>query len=118
MLPLLSRLNQANGPKLTRTRIILAFGVAILTDGIQLLLGVLGPFSVIPDDVIDVFAMILTTWILGFHWLLLPTFALKLIPFADDLPTWTGCVIAVILIRKREQRIPPSEPPDKPTIEI
>ena len=116
MLPLLSRLNQANGPKLTRTRIILAFGVAIFTDGLQLLLGPLGWAFI--DDIIDVIAMILTSLVLGFHWLLLPTFVLKLIPLADDLPTWTACVIAVIVIRKREQRIRPPVPPNKPPIEI
>jgi hypothetical protein len=28
----------------------------------------------------------------------------ELIHFVDVLPTWTGCVIAVIALRKREQR--------------
>lgn len=118
MLPVLSKLNHPNGPRLTKTRIILAVAIAVFTDGLQLLLGLLGPLSLPVDDVVDVIAMMLTSWVLGFHWLLLPTFVLKLIPFADDLPTWTACVAAVIVLRKREQRKVPPASPEKPTIEI
>ena len=45
---------------------------------------------------------------IGFHWLLLPTFVLELVPVLEDLPTWTACVIAVIALRKREQKTPPA----------
>ena len=54
------------------------------------------------DDVIDVVAMLLTTPILGFHVLLLPTFVVELIPVAGMLPTWTGCVMAIALLRRAE----------------
>src|SRR5258708_3695704 len=58
-------------PQLTRRRIWLAFIVAVITDGAQLLLG---PFGwVFIDDALDVVAMILTCWALGLHVLLLPT---------------------------------------------
>ena len=100
--------------KLTRTRIILAIVIAIAADGLQFLLSPLGWFF--GDQIIDVVAMLLTTWLIGFHWLLLPTFILEFIPLADELPTWTACVIAVIALRKRQQRVAPS--PDKPVIEI
>jgi len=116
MLPVLSKLNSTNGPGLGKTRIALAVIIAVLTDGLQLLLGPLGWAFI--DDVIDVIAMILTSWVLGFHWLLLPTFVLKLIPLADELPTWTACVAAVIVLRKREQRKVPPTPAEKSTIEI
>jgi hypothetical protein len=116
MLPVLSKLNNANGPRLTRTRIILALAIAVFTDGLQFMLGPLGWAFI--DDVIDVIAMILTSWVLGFHWLLLPTFVLKLIPLANDLPTWTACVAAVIFLRKREQRKVPQAAAEKPPIEI
>jgi hypothetical protein len=50
----------------------------------------------------------LTGWAVGFHWLLLPTFAMEFVPLLDELPTWTACVIAVIVLRKREQHsLPP-----------
>jgi hypothetical protein len=107
----LNRLSRV--PRLTRVRIILALAVAVVADGLQFLLGPFGwPFT---DQVIDVIAMMLTSWVIGFHWLLLPTFVVEFIPILDDLPTWTACVIAVIALRKREQR---TLPPEKPVIEI
>jgi hypothetical protein len=86
---------------LTRGRMAFALAVAVAADGAQLLLGPLGWLLV--DEAIDVAAMLLTIWALGFHLLLLPTFVLKSIPVVDDLPTWTGCVIAVIALRKRKE---------------
>jgi hypothetical protein len=91
-------------PLLTRTRIVLALAIAIAADGLQLLLVLLGPLGwTLADQVIDVVAMALTMWILGFHILLLPTFVVELIPVIDDLPTWTACVAAVIALRRRGQ---------------
>jgi hypothetical protein len=93
----------SRAPVLTRRRIVLALFIAVTADGLQF---VTGPFGwVFADQAIDVIAMLLTIWALGFHWLLLPTFALELVPGLDDLPTWTACVIAVIALRKRAQRM-------------
>jgi hypothetical protein len=103
-------------PQLTRMRIVLALAVAVVADGLQLLLNGVGWLG--PDQAIDVMAMLLTCWLLGFHWLLLPTFILELVPLADELPTWTACVAAVIVLRKRQQRPPPPLPPENPAIEI
>jgi hypothetical protein len=101
-------------PQLTRIRIVIALMIAVAADGLQFFLG---PFAwVFVDQAIDVMAMGLTSWVIGFHWLLLPTFALELIPVLDALPTWTACVIAVIAIRKREQRS--ASPPIPPTKSI
>jgi hypothetical protein len=87
-------------PKLTRTRIVLAMAVAVTADSLQFFLAPL-PFI---DQAIDVVAFGLTAWAIGFHLLLLPTFVAELFPVVDMLPTWTACVIAVIALRKREQR--------------
>ena len=103
-------------PKLTWTRIIIALVVAVVADGLQLLLGPVG--WAFPDQIIDVIAMVLTSRLIGFHWLLLPTFVINFIPVLDDLPTWTACVIAVSALRKREQRATPPPPTERPTIEI
>ncbi len=100
-------------PHLTRTRIVLAIAAAVIADGVQFLLGPLG--WVFGDQIIDVVAMALTGWAIGFHWLLLPTFAVEFVPLLDELPTWTACTIAVIALRKREQR---ASLPEKPVIEI
>ena len=76
--------------------------MAVFADGLQLLLGPLG--WVFGDQAIDCIAMVLTSWLIGFHWLLLPTFVLELVPVLEDLPTWTACTIAVIVLRKSGQR--------------
>lgn len=93
----------SSGRVLTRSRIRSAYGIAIVTDILQF---ALGPFGwMFADEILDALAMILTTRVLGFHPLLLPTFVLELVPVADLLPTWTGCVALVIAMRKRQ--VPP-----------
>jgi hypothetical protein len=113
---LLEKLNRFHVIKLTRTRIVLALIVAVVADGLQFFLG---PFGwAFADQIIDVIAMLLTSWLIGFHWLLLPTFVTEFIPVLDELPTWTACAIVVIVLRKREQRATPPPPQDKAIIEI
>lgn len=106
----------ARVPKLTRARIAMALVLAAIADGLQLLLGPLG--WTFADQIIDVVAMLLIGWLIGFHWLLLPTFLLELVPLADELPTWTACTAAVIALRKREQRPVPPPPSTGPTIDV
>jgi len=103
-------------PRLAGWRIVLALIIAVIADGLQFLLG---PFGwAFGDQAIDVMAMVLTSWVIGFHWLLLPTFALELVPVANEFPTWTACVIAVSVLRKRQQRRSSPSPPEKPPFEI
>lgn len=85
---------------LSRRRIVLALAIALLADGVQLMLLAAGWAG--PDQVIDVLAMAAIVPLIGFHWLLLPSFVLELAPVLDDLPTWTGCVLAVLAIRKHQ----------------
>src|SRR5215471_12282623 len=85
--------------ELTRMRIVLAYAIAVATDGLQLLLGPLGWSGF--DEGADLAAMLLLTAVLGFHPLFLPTFVVELLPIADMLPTWTGCVFMVIALRRR-----------------
>jgi hypothetical protein len=100
-------------PQLTRVRIVIALAIAVFADGLQFLLG---PFGwAFFDQAIDVLAMGLMSWSVGFHWLFLPTFIVEFIPLTDMLPTWTACTIAVMALRKREQR---AIPPPQPTVEI
>ena len=93
-------------PKLTRRRIVLAVLVALAADALQIPFQLMQPVP----EIIDVIAAVLTFWLLGFHLLLLPTFVVEFIPVADMLPTWTACVVAVIALRKREQRQEPLPP--------
>lgn len=96
-------------PELTRVRLWTAYGVAVAVDVVQWMLGPLG--WLFADEVLDVAAMIAVSRAIGFHPLLLPTFVLELLPVADLLPTWTGCVALVIALRRRRQ---PSPPPPGP----
>jgi hypothetical protein len=110
--------------QLTRTRMMLAIAVAVTADALQIaLLPVAWTFV---QEIIDVVAMGLTILLLGFHVLLLPTFVIEFIPLVDMLPTWTGCVVAVLALRKRNQRatwveVPPlvdASPTPKPPAQI
>ena len=94
-------------PTLTPARIRTAYGIAVVTDALQFMLGPAGWW--VADQALDCIAAVAMFRVLGFHPLLLPTFALELVPLADMLPTWTGCVALVIALRKRQQAIP--EPP-------
>jgi hypothetical protein len=96
-----------HAPFITPGRVRMAYAVGIATDVLQF---VLGPFGWAgADEVLDVVAAALTWRLLGFHPLLLPTFVVEFLPVTDLLPTWTGCVAAVVALRKRSQRI--SGPP-------
>src|SRR5580765_5854776 len=96
-------------PVLTPERVRLAYAVAVTTDVLQLAMGPVG--WAFADELLDVAAMALTWRLIGFHPLLLPTVALEILPVADMLPTWTGCVAIVAALRKRQQaRIPPLPP--------
>lgn len=89
-------------PVLTPRRIWPAFAVALVTDGIQLLLGPLGWAFI--DEITDVVSMVILSLLVGFHPLFLPTFLVESIPVVDMLPTWTGCVAAVVALRRRNER--------------
>lgn len=92
-------------PPLTPARVRAAYTIAIATDLIQL---ILGPFGwAFADQALDIAAMILISRVLGFHFALLPTFALEFLPLTDMLPTWTGCVAAVIALKKKGERASP-----------
>jgi hypothetical protein len=95
-------------PELTKPRIIAAFAIAIIADLIQLPLTAVEAtgFGMIPgefaDFIVDCFVMGATTVLLGFHWILLPSLFVEVIPGLDLIPTWTGCVAFVVWRRKKE----------------
>lgn len=102
--------------QLTKARIWTAYGVAIAADVMQWLLGPLG--MLLPDEAIDVIAAGAISWAIGFHPLLLPAFVLELLPFADLLPTWTGCVVLVVALRKRQGLVEPPPPGPGQVIDV
>jgi hypothetical protein len=100
---------------LTKTRVRAAYGVAIAADVLQVALGPVG--WTFADEILDIITMIATTWLIGFHPLLLPTFVLELVPVADLLPTWTGCVALVVMLRKKDAP-PPLHDGKGPVIDV
>ena len=96
-------------PRLTQNRIILTFAIAIIADVIQFPITAVtatGIFSIpgeLADFVLDCFVMVATCLLLGFHWALLPSLFVELVPGLDLLPTWTACVAFVVWQRKKEQ---------------
>lgn len=102
-------MNAANHP-LTPFRIGCAFAVAVVADLVQLPLnaafasGLLSIPAEIGIIIVDFIALFLTSSLLGFHWLLLPSVVVEAIPGVDILPTWTGCVALLVRARKQQQR--------------
>ncbi len=96
-------------PVVSRKRVALAFAVAVATDAAQVLMGPLG--WTFADEILDILAMVLISWAVGFHPLLLPTFIIELVPIVDMIPTWTACTGMVVMFRRRASGPPPPERP-------
>jgi hypothetical protein len=100
---------------LTRNRRRLAWAIALLADGIQIVLwpaffaGAVSPV----DDVLDVGVSVAMFALLGFHPALLPAFALKLLPGIDLAPTWTIAVWAATRGRP-DAALPDAAPATEP----
>lgn len=102
-------------PRLSRGRMVAVLFIAATADALQILLL---PFAwTFVESFIDVVAMVFIVALIGFHPLLLPTFVVEVFPVIDALPTWTGCVIAVMALRRRsttEISVSPPPPPPMP----
>jgi hypothetical protein len=106
----------ADPPALTPARVRSAYAVAVATDALQM---ILGPFGwAFADEILDVVAATVLWRLVGFHPLLLPTFALEFLPVSDLLPLWTGCVALVIAARRRRQGVQPPPPSNGPIIDV
>ena len=83
------KLALAEGP-----RIRIALGLAILADVLQMIgfpMFIEGAASPV-DDVVDLAMAGILTFLLGWHWEFLPSFAAKLVPGVDMVPLWTLAV--------------------------
>jgi hypothetical protein len=85
-------------------RLRIAMILAILADVLQL--AVL-PFVIEgaespADDILDLCAGGLLTFLLGWHWEFLPSFAAKLVPGVDMVPLWT---LAVANVYRKSKKI-------------
>lgn len=80
---------------MTRNRILAARILAVAADAIQLGIWPLfvGGATSPVNDVLDVAVGAAMVWLVGWHWVLIPSFAAELIPFVDMAPTWTTAVM-------------------------
>ncbi len=84
-------------PTLTKRRVRFALALAMLADLVQVGLmplfweGAASP----PNDVLDVVIAVAMFLLLGFHWALLPSVVLELVPALNLVPTWTAAVLFV-----------------------
>src|SRR5215469_4420457 len=104
----MSRSGRMSSRSVTPGRIKLAFAIGVLADVLQLPVSLSLIAGFIPaeglDAAIDVVVAVVLNRLLGFHWALLPSFALKLVPILDVAPTWTACVVYVALERRQTAR--------------
>jgi hypothetical protein len=88
------------------SRMKAALILAVLADLAQMIvfpLFVEGGASPI-DDVVDLVVGGAMTWLLGWHWEFLPSFAAKLMPGVDLIPLWTLAVANVYRKSKADAR--------------
>lgn len=93
--------------EISRTRIQLAWGLAILVDALQILSGPVNfslPMAWFIGVGLDIITMILMWVLLGWHWAFLPSFIVEVVPIADIAPAWTvAMLIATRSAQKRTQ---------------
>lgn len=95
-----------SGLALHATRRRMALLLALLADALQLVvlpLFVEGAASP-ADDLLDLAMAATMSWLLGWHWEFLPSFAGKLIPGIDLAPLWTLAVLSANRKAKRAEK--------------
>jgi hypothetical protein len=78
-------------PRLSKRRLALAFALAVLADGLSVLLTLAPPLQWAADVVTAILLFI----VLGWQWILLPGLIMEAIPGLDVLPFWVLVVGAV-----------------------
>src|SRR5215469_9851395 len=95
-----------------RSRFRTAILVALLADGLQIILfplfseGALSP----ADDLLDVAVALILGRLIGWHWEFLPSFCTKLLPVVDAVPFWTLAVANVYRKWKKSLQMAGSTP--------
>lgn len=91
---------------LTPTRLRLAWIIAIAVDALQIgLIPLTGTLSTWLNNPLDLAAMTVLCYFVGWHWALLPTFAFELVPFVELVPTWTAAMWLISRKRKAQGRL-------------
>ncbi|MCM2249511.1 MAG: hypothetical protein NDI58_02925 [Geothrix sp.] len=84
-------------PPLSKTRIRVAWAIALAVDAIQVPAAASGPAGWFLGAGLDLVTMAVMWALLGFHWAFLPSFLVEGIPYLNLAPLWT---VAVALATK------------------
>lgn len=103
--------------EISRSRIQLAWGLAILVDALQILAGPANfalPLAWFIGVGLDIITMILMWILVGWHWAFLPSFVVEVFPIVEIAPAWTVAVFlatrgAKRTTAEREASLPPKE---------
>ncbi|MCE1228313.1 MAG: hypothetical protein LWX11_02310 [Firmicutes bacterium] len=99
-------------------RLKIAWAVAVAVDLLQVgLMPVTGSLITWVDAPLDIVTMIVLWRLLGWHWALLPSLLVELLPYAELVPTWSGAVFLIQQSRKGEMSAPP-EPGERPIKDV
>ncbi|HEY3400643.1 MAG TPA: hypothetical protein VGK03_08430 [Geothrix sp.] len=93
---------------LSRTRIRVAWAIALAVDAIQVPADLSGPLGWFLGAGLDLITMIIMWAMLGFHWAFLPSFVTEAIPYLNLAPLWTLAV--ALATRGRGQDTLPAPP--------
>jgi hypothetical protein len=94
---------------LSRTRIRLAWAVALAVDAIQIPAEAAGPLGWFLGAGLDLITMGVMWALLGFHWAFLPSFLTEWIPYLNLAPLWT---LAVALATRGRSEAGTPRPPE------
>jgi hypothetical protein len=92
-------------PPISRRRIWIVRGIAIAADAVQIGFmplfaeGIASPVN----DVLDVVVAMVLILLVGWHVAFIPSFIIKVLPFADLAPTWTLAALIATRGKKGEQ---------------
>ncbi len=94
---------------LSRTRLRLAWAIALTVDAIQIPVEVAGPVGWLLGAGLDLLTMVVLWALLGFHWAFLPSFLTEWIPYLNLAPFWTLAVALATRGRGGEAILQPTD---------
>jgi len=98
-------------PPLSKTRIRVAWAIALAVDAIQVPAAAAGPLGWFLDVGLDLVTMVVLWALLGFHWAFLPSFLTEWVPYLNLAPLWTLAVALATRGRGAEAAGLPPLPP-------
>lgn len=96
-------------PPLSKTRIRVAWAIALAVDAIQVPADFTGPAGWFLGAGLDLVTMVVMWILVGFHWAFLPSFLTEWIPYLNLAPLWT---LAVALATKGRGEAGLPQPPE------